>query len=69
MTLHLAASFSRDSLLLGLAFAFTALCMQAIFGCKDGTVLPVRLWLRWRCSASCWHRPNWFTCRWQHCSC
>lgn len=45
MTLHLAASFSRDSLLLGLAFAFTALCMQAIFGCKDGTVLPVRLWL------------------------
>ena len=43
MTLHLAASFSRDSLLLGLAFAFTALCMQAIFGCKDGTVLPVRL--------------------------
>ena len=45
MTLHLAASFSRDSLLLGLAFAFSALCMQAIFGCKDGTVLPVRLWL------------------------
>ena len=31
--------------ILGLAFAFTALCMQAIFGCKDGTVLPVRLWL------------------------
>ena len=24
---------------------------------------------RWRCSASCWHRPNWFTCRWQRCSC
>lgn len=45
MTLHLAASFSRDSLLLGLAFAFSALCMQAIFGCKDGLVLPVRLWL------------------------
>ena len=43
MTLHLAASFSRDSLLLGLAFAFTALCMQAIFGCKDGTVLPEEL--------------------------
>lgn len=31
MTLHLAASFSRDSLLLGLAFLFTALCMQAVF--------------------------------------
>lgn len=45
MTLHLAVSFSRDSLLLGLAFAFTALCMQAIFGCKDGTVLPARLWI------------------------
>ena len=45
MTLHLAASFSRDSLLLGLAFAFTALCMQAIFGCKDGTVLPEELFV------------------------
>lgn len=31
MTLHLAASFSRDSLLLGLAFLFTSLCMQAVF--------------------------------------
>ena len=41
----LAAYSLRHSLLLGLAFAFTALCMQAIFGCKDGTVLPVRLWL------------------------
>lgn len=34
MTLHLAASFSRDSLLLGLCFAFTALCLQAAFGEK-----------------------------------
>ena len=32
MTLHLAASFSRDSVLLGLAFAFTGLCLRAIFG-------------------------------------
>lgn len=31
MTLHLAASFSRDALLLGLCFAFTALCCDAIF--------------------------------------
>lgn len=31
MTLHLAASFSRDALLLGLAFLFTSLCMQAVF--------------------------------------
>lgn len=31
MTLHLACSFSRDSLLLGLAFLFTSLCMQAVF--------------------------------------
>ncbi|MDD6320320.1 MAG: DUF2142 domain-containing protein [Oscillospiraceae bacterium] len=45
MTLHLAASFSRDSLLLGLSFAFTALCLQAIFGCRDGQVLPVSTWL------------------------
>lgn len=45
MTLHLAASFSRDSLLLGLSFAFTALCLQAIFGCRDGQVLPVSVWL------------------------
>ena len=34
MTLHLAASFSRDSLLLGLCFAFTALCLRAAFGEK-----------------------------------
>ena len=31
MTLHLAASFSRDSLLLGLCFAFAALAMRAAF--------------------------------------
>ncbi len=31
MTLHLVASFSRDALLLGLAFLFTSLCMQAVF--------------------------------------
>ena len=32
MTLHLAVSFSRDSLLLGLAFLWTALCLDAAFG-------------------------------------
>lgn len=32
MTLHLAASYSRDSLLLGLAFLYTALCLNAAFG-------------------------------------
>lgn len=32
MTLHLAASFSRDAVLLGLAFAFTALVLDAAFG-------------------------------------
>lgn len=32
MTLHLACSFSRDALLLGLAFAFTSLCLQGVFG-------------------------------------
>ena len=32
MTLHLAVSFSRDSLLLGIAFAYTALCLDAAFG-------------------------------------
>lgn len=31
MTLHLAASFSRDSLLLGLCFAFTALCLELAY--------------------------------------
>lgn len=31
MTLHLAASFSRDSLLLGLCFAFAAVAMRAAF--------------------------------------
>lgn len=34
MTLHLAASFSRDALLLGLCFVFTALCLRAAFGEK-----------------------------------
>lgn len=32
MTLHLAASFSRDAPLLGLCFAFTALALDAAFG-------------------------------------
>ena len=32
MSLHLAASFSRDCLTLGLAFAFTALCLDAAYG-------------------------------------
>lgn len=34
MTLHLAASFSRDALLLGLCFVFTSLCLRAAFGEK-----------------------------------
>ena len=32
MSLHLAASFSRDCLTLGLAFAFTSLCLDAAYG-------------------------------------
>ena len=32
MTLHLAASFSRDAVLLGLCFAFTALLLDAVYG-------------------------------------
>lgn len=32
MTLHLAASFSRDAVLLGLCFAFTALLLDAVIG-------------------------------------
>ena len=32
MTLHLAASFSRDALLLGLCFAFASLALRAAFG-------------------------------------
>ena len=34
MTLHLAASFSRDAPLLGLCFVFTALLMDAAFGIR-----------------------------------
>lgn len=40
MTLHLAVSFSRDALLLGLCFAFTALYLEAAFG-RDGGALPL----------------------------
>lgn len=44
MTLHLAASFSRDAPLLGLCFVFTALLLDAAFGPDKGTALrPVRL--------------------------
>ena len=32
MTLHLAASFSRDAVLLGLCFGFTALLLDAVYG-------------------------------------
>ena len=43
MTLHLAASFSRDAPLLGLAFAFTALVLDAAFGPNAGRQLrPAR---------------------------
>lgn len=40
MTLHLAASFSRDSMLLGLAFLFTALCLEAVFGGEGRPLRP-----------------------------
>lgn len=43
MTLHLAASFSRDALLLGLCFAFTALWLEAMFGPEPGAVPLPRL--------------------------
>ncbi|EFB75538.1 DUF2142 domain-containing protein [Subdoligranulum variabile] len=44
MTLHLAASFSRDAPLLGLCFAFTALVLDAAFGPDSHKVLsPARL--------------------------
>ena len=42
MTLHLAASFSRDSLLLGLVFAFTALVLDAAWGPAE-RIRPVYL--------------------------
>ena len=42
MTLHMAASFSRDSLLLGLVFAFTALVLDAAWGPAE-RVRPVYL--------------------------
>ena len=42
MTLHLAASFSRDSLLLGLVFAFTALVLDAAWGPAE-RIRPVHL--------------------------
>ena len=44
MTLHLAASFSRDAPLLGLCFAFTALVLDAAFGPhRDRVQRPARL--------------------------
>lgn len=44
MTLHLAASFSRDAPLLGLCFAFTALLLDAAFGPEPRQALrPGRL--------------------------
>lgn len=44
MTLHLAASFSRDAPLLGLCFAFTALLLDSAFGPDTGRALaPGRL--------------------------
>lgn len=50
MTLHLAASFSRDSLLLGLCFAFTALVLEA--ACGEGPLL-VRAQLPRLLAAAC----------------
>lgn len=44
MTLHLAASFSRDAPLLGLCFVFTALVLDAAFGPdKSKALTPARL--------------------------
>ena len=44
MTLHLAASFSRDAPLLGCSFAFTALLLDAAFGPdRDKALSPARL--------------------------
>lgn len=44
MTLHLAASFSRDAPLLGLCFAFTALVLDAAFGADRAKALrPTRM--------------------------
>ncbi|WP_370840769.1 DUF2142 domain-containing protein [Gemmiger formicilis] len=42
MTLHLAASFSRDAPLLGLCFVFTALLMDAAFGPNQKKALSPR---------------------------
>lgn len=41
MSLHLAASFSRDSLLLGLAFLYTALCLEGAFGAGAAEHAPL----------------------------
>lgn len=41
MSLHLAASFSRDSLLLGLAFLYTALCLEGAFGAGAAAAAPL----------------------------
>lgn len=50
MTLHLAASFSRDAPLLGLCFAFTALLLDAAFGPEEQKALsPARLALLLGC--------------------
>ena len=38
MTLHLAASFSRDAVILGLCFAFTSLCLRALCGTERLTL-------------------------------
>lgn len=47
MSLHLAASFSRDSLLLGLSFLYTALCLDAAFGARAARAEPLarREWI------------------------
>lgn len=50
MTLHLAASLSRDAPLLGLCFAFTALLLDAAFGPeKQKALSPARLALLLGC--------------------
>ena len=67
MTLHLAASFSRDAPLLGLCFAFTALLMDAAFDSgKAQGPLPARLAALLLCGVLL-APGSWFICRWRRC--
>ncbi len=68
MTLHLAASFSRDAPLLGCSFAFTALLMDAAFDSeKRARPSPPPGWRRCCSAVCCWPPVSWFICRWRRC--